>query len=129
MMARRQTRPRRPDAERGGVSIIVASVLALIAVSVTAVIASSNLLVERHALAGAADAAALAGADAASGLRAGDPCAVSEALASVVGARLDACIRDGADVTVRVLRASGPLTLHASATAGQPSRPSVDSKH
>ncbi len=84
-------------------------------VAVTALIIAALLLtvgilawsaVTRAAMqaAGAADLAALAAADTARGLRAGDPCAAAQLLAAANDARLDSCLieADGSTVSVQV---------------------------
>ena len=71
-------------------------------------------------LAGAADAAALAAADAASGAVAGVPCELAETLAAAGGARLAACEIDGLTATVTVTARFGSLPATASARAGPP---------
>jgi secretion/DNA translocation related TadE-like protein len=67
-----------------------------------------------------ADAAALAGADVASGIAPGDPCGVAAEVASADGTNSRACSVDGLDVTVRVDRVFFGLELSAVATAGPP---------
>ena len=71
-------------------------------------------------LAGAADTAALAAADAASGAVPGMPCELAEAIAASAGARLAACVVDGATVTVTVSAPFGQLLATVSARAGPP---------
>lgn len=98
------------------------AVLGMALVSATVAVMASTLMVcasvaESARLAGAADAAALAAADAVSG-RVGDaPCAAAERLADTNDAALAACLVDGLVVTVLVVspRWIGP---QAAATAG-----------
>ncbi|MCR2762610.1 helicase [Microbacterium sp. zg.B48] len=71
-------------------------------------------------LAGVADAAALAAADAASGAVEGEPCARAAQIAATSAARIAACDRDELVVTVTVTGAFGWLTATASARAGPP---------
>ncbi|GAA1995073.1 helicase [Microbacterium pumilum] len=71
-------------------------------------------------LAGAADAAALAGADAASGAVIAVPCEVADLLAASSGAALASCEVVGLEVTVTVSASFGPLAATASARAGPP---------
>jgi secretion/DNA translocation related TadE-like protein len=71
-------------------------------------------------LAGAADAAALAAADTASGAVSGDPCERAGQIAAASEASLAACELDGLIATVTVSGAFGTLTLTASARAGPP---------
>jgi secretion/DNA translocation related TadE-like protein len=68
----------------------------------------------------AADGAALAGADVASGIYPGSPCAVAASVAAANRARLDGCAVDGLVVTVHANVEFLGLTLAASATAGPP---------
>jgi len=71
-------------------------------------------------LAGAADAAALAAADAASGRVAGAPCDLAGVVARAAGADLAACELDGLIATVTVSAAFGRFAAAASARAGPP---------
>lgn len=106
--------------------------LLLVAVSLLAAGCILLLLAASHAAiraGSAADLAALAAADAARGLRAGDPCTVAAELSTANGARLRDCRVEGSGDTVR-LRVSvevgfgfAGLRLHeasASARAGPP---------
>lgn len=104
----------------GGVSVVVAGVVAAAALLVQGLVGAASLLVDRHALAAAADSAALAAADSASGLRSGPPCDAAAALAAAQSAGLSACRVDGSTVTVRLSRTTGLVPLAAVATAGQP---------
>jgi secretion/DNA translocation related TadE-like protein len=74
----------------------------------------------RESLATAADAAALAGADVATGLAPGSPCSVSAVVAAANRTSLAACDVDGLVVTVRVQTSFLGLQLATSATAGPP---------
>lgn len=71
-------------------------------------------------LAGAADAAALAAADAVSGAVGGDPCVRAAQVAAANGAEVAACELDGLIATVRVTGAFGRLHAEATARAGPP---------
>ena len=71
-------------------------------------------------LAGVADAAALAGADAASGAVGGEPCERANEIAAASGAELAACELDGLVVTITVSAVFGRLPATASARAGPP---------
>ena len=71
-------------------------------------------------LAGAADAAALAAADAASGAVSGFPCARADELAAASGATLTACDLDGLIATVTVTSRFAAIDATASARAGPP---------
>jgi len=71
-------------------------------------------------LAGAADAAALAAADAASGAVIGVPCESAESVARSAGAVLSRCEIDGLTATVTVSAMFAGLPAAASARAGPP---------
>ena len=71
-------------------------------------------------LAGVADAAALAAADAASGAVTGIPCERAEEVAAAAGTVLEACGVDGLIATVTVAGRFGALPAAASARAGPP---------
>ena len=101
-------------------SILAASVAGSTILLTALVLPLGAALVEKRAIAGAADAAALAAADVASGLVPGVPCDAAATLATTNGGSLTSCEVDGAVVTVGV---SGsvlgiPFTIHA--TAGPP---------
>jgi secretion/DNA translocation related TadE-like protein len=72
-------------------------------------------------LAGGADAAALAAADAASGAVTGVPCERAAAVAAASGVSLAGCEVDGLVATVTVSGRFGALTATARARAGPPS--------
>lgn len=74
-------------------------------------------------LTGAADAAALAAADAASGAVAGVPCERAEQLARLAGAQLASCEIEGLVATVAVSASFGLLPAVALARAGPPPEP------
>jgi secretion/DNA translocation related TadE-like protein len=71
-------------------------------------------------LAGAADAAALAAADAASGAVIGVPCESAEAVAQSAGAALTRCEIDGLTATVTVSAMFAGRPAAATARAGPP---------
>jgi secretion/DNA translocation related TadE-like protein len=71
-------------------------------------------------LAAAADSAALAGADSASGLEPGFPCERAAQAAALGGARLEACALDGGVVTVTVSGEVLGQRLRVEARAGPP---------
>lgn len=106
--------------ERGAGTILmvglVATVIALTALAIPLYWALSV----RHALAGAADSAALAAADTASGLIAGYPCANAERLAAANDAHIKECAIDGRIVTVTASRHILGILVTTSATAGPP---------
>ena len=72
----------------------------------------------RHSVTGAADAAALAAADTASGLVPGHPCDAATRAAVANGADLRSCTLDGLVATVVVSRSVLGFAFAESATAG-----------
>jgi len=82
-------------------------------------------LATRHSVSAAADAAALAAADTASGLVPGHPCDVAGRIAEANGATLAACAVDGLVATVTVTRPVLGFAIAESATAG-PAGPAAD---
>ena len=85
------------------------------------VVAASLQLEARHVAAGAADAGALAAADAAAGWIDGDPCALASAAVRGAGAELVSCRveADGRASRVRA-REGEPFAVEAVARAGSP---------
>jgi secretion/DNA translocation related TadE-like protein len=78
------------------------------------------VLVAKQAVAGAADAAALAAADVRVGLLAGEPCATASRVAEANGASLAQCTVDGLVVTVTAFRTVAGFAVRVAATAGPP---------
>ncbi len=97
---------------------LVAGMLVVTATLAVAIAASGAASARAVQLAGVADAAALAAADASTGLAAGVPCERAADLASRGQARLEACAVDGAVVTVTVSAVVGPFDARARARAG-----------
>ncbi len=77
-------------------------------------------LAAKRALAGTADAAALAAADALSGAVPGFPCEVAERVAELNGATLASCDLTGSEAIVRVAGEVLGLPIGAAARAGPP---------
>jgi secretion/DNA translocation related TadE-like protein len=98
-------------------SVGVVACAATLAVTLTTV---GSAAVFSQRLAGAADAAALAAADAASGLVAGAPCGRAGQIAQAAGADLAVCDLDGLIATVTVSAVFGRFAATASARAGPP---------
>ena len=101
------------------------SVLALALVGATVVVAVAALalgsaLVLRQRVIGAADAAALAAADVASGAIAGDPCPTAQRVARANGAVLLSCRIEGLIATVETSAAFGMVPVSARSRAGPP---------
>lgn len=106
---------------QGGAGTVLMVGLIASVVAVTAlVIPLYWALSVRHALAGAADSAALAAADTASGLIAGYPCSNAARLAAANDAHIEECMVEGRIVTVTVTRRILGILVTTSATAGPP---------
>lgn len=108
------------DRDRGSGTILTIAIVACIVALTAMTIPLYSALVLRQAVAGAADAAALAAADAAVGIVAGFPCEVAGRVAAANGAALDACEVDGLIVTVVTSRSMLGIPVTAAATAGPP---------
>lgn len=111
----------RCDPDGGSVTVVAAALVGVVLALALAVASAGGVLVERHRLAGAADAAALAAADAASGMTGEVPCDSAGRLASAGGARMTSCRTEGSTATIELSKAVGPFAVRATATAGQPS--------
>jgi len=98
-----------------GIGLVGASALLVIATGTV-----GHAVAVRVALDGAADAAALAAADALAGFVADEPCAVAQRAASLNGARLEACSIDGAIADIVVDTAVMGLHVSSRARAGPP---------
>jgi secretion/DNA translocation related TadE-like protein len=106
--------------DAGAGAVLAVAVVAAVALVAIAVVGLGAGLAVRQRVLGAADAAALAAADAASGAVAGDPCPLAARVAAANGARLDACAADGLVLTVAVSAGALGIRLTARATAGPP---------
>ncbi|MBD3942869.1 helicase [Microbacterium sp. NEAU-LLC] len=101
-------------------SVAAAGVVAGAAILAVGLAATGSASVVGQRLASAADAGALAAADAASGAVAGVPCDLAAEVAGTFGARVDACDLDGLIATVTVAVRFGPVVAQATARAGPP---------
>ncbi|MGY4859548.1 Rv3654c family TadE-like protein [Cryobacterium sp. AP23] len=110
--------PRRPSGDGGSGSILVVALLGALFTITAVLIPVLALLPVNQAVQGAADAAALAAADTASGLLPGVPCETAARAAQLNGANLVACTVDGLIATVSVSRPMGVVTLGSRARAG-----------
>jgi len=106
--------------ERGAGTILMVGLVATIVALTALVIPLYWALSVRHALAGAADAAALAAADTASGAIAGYPCDSAARLAAANDAVIKECTVDGRIVTITASRHILGILVTSSATAGPP---------
>ncbi|MGN6503769.1 MAG: pilus assembly protein TadG-related protein [Pseudolysinimonas sp.] len=110
----------RPGDELGAGGVLaLALVGATVAVSL-ATIGLGSALTERQRIVGAADAAALAAADGASGAVRVPPCTGAALVAHAAGASLSACDLDGLVATVAVSARMGAILISAHSTAGPP---------
>ncbi|MDQ1084740.1 MULTISPECIES: Rv3654c family TadE-like protein [Microbacterium] len=102
-----------------GTVATVGVVAALAAVTVSLAVVG-GAVVEARRVAGVADAAALAAADAASGAVSGSPCERADQVAEVSGLRVDTCEMEGLIATITVGGAYGGIPLDARSRAGPP---------
>jgi secretion/DNA translocation related TadE-like protein len=106
--------------ERGAGSLLAVGIVAALAVAITVLLPFVLAVPVKHRVKDAADAAALAAADAAVGLVPGVPCDLAAAVAEGNRASVLACRVDGlvATVTTGVTLLGIPIT--ATSTAGPP---------
>lgn len=107
--------------ERGSGSILAVAIIAATLILFSLLMPVVSLAALHHRVAGSADAAALAAADVAVGIRSGNPCPIAAVVAAANSTRLADCLIDGSTATVTV-SAAAPfgLTLAVRATAGRP---------
>ncbi len=106
--------------ERGAGSVLALAIVGATTVVLVAVLSLGAALVLRQRVIGAADAAALAAADGASGAVAGAPCGLAERVAQANHAILGRCVLDGLVATVTVSASFGGVPFSARSTAGPP---------
>lgn len=105
--------------ERGSAVVTVVVGCALGAALITAILAVGAGTVRSVVVAGVADQAALAAADARAGLVLSEsPCAAAAVVAAAHGVRVESCDLVEDSVEVRVIDESGPFPFEASARAG-----------
>ena len=107
-------------AERGAGSVLALAVLAATVLLTTIVVLALGLLTVGRSVANAADAAALAAADTASGAIAGYPCEAARAVAALNGIVVTRCTVTGLIASVSVGRRVQGIEIFASARAGPP---------
>jgi secretion/DNA translocation related TadE-like protein len=98
----------------------VVGLLAALFVTSAAAVGACGLLAAKQRVSAAADAAALAAADTASGLVSGVPCERAARAARLNGARLGSCRVDGLVVLVRAEDEVAGLPIAVWARAGPP---------
>jgi secretion/DNA translocation related TadE-like protein len=106
--------------DRGAGAVLALALIGATALAMLAVLALGAALVLRQRVIGAADAAALAAADGASGAVGGEPCGLAARVAGANGATVTRCDLDGLVATVTVSARAGPLPFSARSTAGPP---------
>ena len=100
--------------------LALALVMAVVTLGLSGVTLAAALTA-RHRVIGAADLAALASADAASGAIGGVPCEVAAGVATANGTRLTACETDSLVVSVTVVGSFAGIPIQARSMAGPPS--------
>jgi len=106
--------------DRGAGTVLALGIVASTALVAGMLVPLVGVSVTRHRAATAADAAALAAADALIGATTGDPCERAAEVAAADGASLLRCVPDGLVVTVRVRVDRALLGVEERATAGPP---------
>jgi secretion/DNA translocation related TadE-like protein len=107
-------------AERGSATLVVIGLLAALLMASAAAVGACALLAAKQHVSAAADAAALAAADTASGRVAGAPCDRAAQAARLNGARLGACSVDGLFALVSAQDDIGGIPISVWARAGPP---------
>ncbi|MHA7987358.1 Rv3654c family TadE-like protein [Rathayibacter sp. CAU 1779] len=107
--------------ERGSSTILTVGLLAALVLTSLGALGACALLAEKQHVEAAADAAALAAADAASGRVAGVPCERASRAAQLNSAAIDGCDVDGAIVEVTAVGSWGGVPITVRARAGPPS--------
>ena len=113
---------RKPDRERdeGSGTILGVAIIAATMCTTGLVVSAFAVLALQQSVHGAADAAALAAADTASGAIAGFPCEAAAQAATINGTSVSSCAIDGLIAEISVERAAGPFVLRSRSRAGPP---------
>ncbi|NNC12975.1 flp pilus-assembly TadE/G-like family protein [Planctomonas sp. JC2975] len=106
--------------ERGSATILTVGLLAALVLTTIGALGACSLLAEKRRVEAAADAAALAAADAASGRVAGIPCERAAYAAGLNSAAIDDCDVDGPNVEVIAVGTWGGVPITVRARAGPP---------
>jgi len=114
-----RARARLRDDRGSGAVLALALVMAVVTIGLSGVTLAAALTARQRVI-GAADLAALAAADAASGAIPGQPCAVAAEVASGNDARLTVCRSSGLVVSVTVVGAFAGIPIDARSRAGPP---------
>lgn len=108
------------DGEHGSGSVLAAALVSAILLLAGLVLPLNAALTTRQLTANAADAAALAAADTASGLAPGSPCTNAAMAAQLNGAVLGDCAVDGLEARVTASRSVLGIVVTIEARAGPP---------
>ncbi|MDR5700261.1 Rv3654c family TadE-like protein [Agromyces aerolatus] len=118
---RRATNPERTArAERGSGSVLVLAIVGAVLALTAGLVPLLGVFVHSQVAANAADAAALAAADALAGAVPGVPCELAELVARRHGTRLVSCDGAGAEASVSVAARVLTFEITARARAGPP---------
>lgn len=107
-------------AETGSGSVLAIGLLGATVATAATIVAIFAVFAVNQQVQGAADAAALAAADTASGLLPGIPCELAATVATANGAVVTVCSLDGLIARVEVTRRFRGIDLSALARAGPP---------
>jgi secretion/DNA translocation related TadE-like protein len=113
-------RERERGSERGSASVLSIAILGALVLLSSGVVTVTGAAVTKQRVSGAADAAALAAADAASGAHAGIPCREAERLAAANNAVIVDCSVEGAVVAVTATAHYLGFDVTIEARAGPP---------
>lgn len=106
--------------DAGAGSALIIGLVSVVCIAGATVLGASQAFVRAQQLTSAADAAALAAADAQLGWAPDDPCVVAERVATAHRVRLSTCVAEGLSMVVRVEASILGLTVVRSARAGPP---------
>ena len=106
--------------EQGSGSLLALAITGAVVAASTLLVSVLSVLAVGQTVRNAADAAALAAADTASGAVAGIPCDAAREAANLNDAELDGCALDGLIASVTVSRSVGGFELSSTARAGPP---------
>jgi secretion/DNA translocation related TadE-like protein len=107
------------EQEHGSGSILAVALLAVVLAATSAALPLAAVVSTRRIVAGAADAAALAGASILLGLAPGSACESATAIALANGAKVTVCSIDDTTITVQAEREIAGMRVSARATAGE----------
>jgi secretion/DNA translocation related TadE-like protein len=106
--------------DRGSGSILALAVIGVTMMLTAVLVPAFAVLAVGQSVRNAADSAALAAADTASGAVAGMPCEMAAAAATLNGTSVADCVVNGVIATVTVTRSLGGFTMVTRARAGPP---------